>query len=504
MPFLSQIIGHPPDHIAIIDSEQEHKYESLVQQSRLLASSLKSCPLNNNAVNERPRIAFFADRQASSMIAILAIWLADGIAVPLDPMMSLSEWQWRLDDLKIQTVVYPSRLRAEAHYLAQLVSIHLVCVEANKERCIVPLKLGSPDDSAVILFSSGTDSHPKPVVHSFSSLSAQMKALSQALDWQPGDHLLHVLPLASTHGLIHGLLCSMAAGACCRLVDTFKTDAVWNLLASGDTTLFTAVPTIYQYLIDAWHKTSDQQQIQWQHGLKHLRHAIVGSSPLMPELQEQWSEISGQPLWFRYGKTECGMILYNSMAESHQSGITGIPLPGINLRLVDDTGSEITTGGPGELEVRSAQLFKEYYGKAQLSRDAFNHGWYRTGELAIKRESGDYQLLGHRNLDIIESGGYRVSAQEVEAMLDCHPGVSECAVLGTPCDRWGEAICACIVPKAKPLDLSELRDWLCPQLPSYKLPTRLSVLEQMPRTSVGAIDKPGLKRDLSHIPQKLY
>ena len=170
-------------------------------------------------------------------------------------------------------------------------------------------------------------------------------------------------------------------------------------------------------------------------------------------------------------------------------------MPGVSLRLSDEHGREISEG-PGELEVRTPQLFKEYYGNPNRTRGCYNHGWFRTGDLAIKQKDC-YRLLGHRDLDVIDTGGYRVSALEIESVIDNHPGISECAILGTPCERWGEAICVFVVNENNPIALTELREWLCPQLPTYKLPTQLTVLSQMPRTQIGTVDKQLLKRELT-------
>lgn len=500
MPFLSQIIGHPPEQTVIIDGEGSHSYGHLVNQARHLANTLKQGalkslphPENEDSVQpQRECIAFLADRQVSSAMALISIWLAESIAVPLDPMMSLPEWQWRMRNLDIKRLIYPPSLSAEAHYLAQSANIRLVCTHDLSETP-APLKLASTEDNALILFSSKTR-HPFPVVHSFRSLMAQMQAVLQLWQWQPEDRLLHVMPLAHSHGLISGLLSAMAAGSCCEMVYSFKVQPIWKHLSSGKASLFTAVPTLYQYLVDAWYKAPDHQRRHWQKGAQKLRQCITGSTPIPPRLQEQWQQITHKPLLFRYGTTESGLILHATNNTTQYPGIAGEPFPGVSLRVVDDR-SRVLATGPGELEVRSPQLFKEYYGNPDVTQESYDHGWFRTGSLAI--QSGNiYQLLGQRNPETIEAGGYRVSAREVEVVLDNHPRVSECAVLGTPCEIWGEAICACIVSKTASLNLGEVREWLTPSLAAYKLPVRLALLDQLPKTPEGTIDRQRLKQEL--------
>jgi malonyl-CoA/methylmalonyl-CoA synthetase len=355
------------------------------------------------------------------------------------------------------------------------------------------LEVLDPEHNALVLYTSGTSRCPRGVVHTFSSLEAQVKTLSSAWDWQPRDRLLHVLPLSHIHGLVCGLLCTLAAGASCELMSSFKTEKVWERLAEGSFTLLTAVPTIYKYLMEAWQKASEKDQLRWQKGARHVRLAIVGSSLLPPSIHRQWWKVAGSPLLTRYGMTEAGMVLSQQPYGERLPECVGIPLPGVSVRLVDEAGNEVDT--MGELEVRSPQMFNGYFGKEDLTQVVFRHGWFRTGDMATLEE-GQYRLLGRRSIDIIKCGGYRVSALEVEALLEGHPGVSECAVLGTPCEGLGEAVCACIVPASRHLDLEEIRQWMRTQLATYKLPTHMEIVDQLPKTAVGKVDKQSLKRSL--------
>ncbi|OED49135.1 hypothetical protein ACH42_02085 [Endozoicomonas sp. (ex Bugula neritina AB1)] len=492
MPFLSQIVGHSAERIAIIDSDGEHSFGSLVSEAQLLAGTLRRViPTAITDRSKRPRIAFLAGRHASSASVLLAIWLSDAIAVPLDPLMSLPEWQWRLEELGVNVLLYAPLYRAEAQYIAQCTHITLVSTEQGYIE-ETPLRLATPEQSALILFSRYEESRPIPVVHSFQSLAAQMQTLIQAWQWRPEDRLLHVLPLSNFHGLINGLLASMATGSCCEMLDNFKIHLIWDRLSSGKVSLFTAVPTIYQYLVDAWNKASADQQKCWKSGLSHVRQTLVGPAPVTTSTCKQWFQISNIHLHFCFGTTETGMIFHN---DAHGREMSGKPMPGVNLRLTDEQGREVTEGH-GELEVRTPQLFKEYFDNEALTQCSYNNGWFRTRGLALKQ--GDmYRMLGHRNLDVINTGGYRVSALEIEKVIEQHPEIRECAVLGTPCERWGEAICIFIVPESNPVALPKLREWLCPKLATYKFPTQLTVLQQMPRTSTGTIDKQSLKRELT-------
>lgn len=488
MPFLSQLIGHPVDSVAVIDETGEHTYGELLEQARALSSVLKQ-----EVDADHPFVAFLAGRDAVSVVSLLAIWLAEGIAVPLDPLMPVPEWEWRIRDVDARCLVYAPDSEGDAYYLMQRCGIKIL--KATGHEAAPPgLMALDQQKEAVVIYTSGTSRYPRGVVHTFGSVEAQVKTLCQAWQWSPEDRLLHVLPIAHIHGLVCGLLCTLAAGASCLLMPAFKTEKVWEQLASRRFTLFTAVPTIYRYMLDAWDKSAEVQQRSWQDGARTLRLAIVGSSPLPPTVHSQWLRLADKPLLTRYGLTETGMVLSQQEHGERRPECLGSPLPGVSVRLVDESGNEVND--VGELEVRSPQMFKGYHGKADLNQQAFNHGWFRTGDMAML-EQGQYRFLGKRNIDIIKTGGYRVSALEIEARLDAHPGIRECAILGTPCDRLGEAICACVVPVSRHINLKEIREWLCTEVASYKLPTKMTLLEKLPRTPLGKVDKQGLKRVLS-------
>ncbi|WP_194842517.1 AMP-binding protein [Endozoicomonas sp. OPT23] len=488
MPFLSQLVGHPADRVAIIDSEGEHTYQALLEHSRKLAGRIRE------QGEQYPFIAFLTGRDASFIEVLLAIWLEESAAVPLDPLMSQPEWERRLLDIDVRCLVYSPEKKAEALLLGQRLGIQLICSSELSEKPSPLIKI-NPSLNALVLFTSGTSRCARGVIHTFSSLQAQVKSICEAWDWHSHDRMLHILPMSHIHGLVCGLLAPLAAGACCEILPGFKTSDVWEHLAKGQNTLLTAVPAIYHYLVETWEKASPEQQTQWAEGAASLRIAMVGSSQLMPTAYNGWLKITGKALVTRYGLTEAGMVLSQNLDGSSGADTVGKPLYGVSVRLVDDHGNEMD--GQGELEIRSPQLFKGYYGKEDLNQQAFRHGWFRTGDMAM-RVGDEYRLLGRRSIDIITSGGYRISALELESILDEHPEIRESAVLGTPCDNLGEAIYACIVPDAQSghIDIRDINNWLFHQVATYKLPTHMQVVEQLPKTPVGKIDKLRLKESL--------
>jgi malonyl-CoA/methylmalonyl-CoA synthetase len=191
----------------------------------------------------------------------------------------------------------------------------------------------------------------------------------------------------------------------------------------------------------------------------------------------------------RYGMTEIGMALSNPYRGTRVAGSVGVPLPGVEVRLADDDGQPVNDG-PGQIEVRGPGVFLEYWNQPGATHEAFRDGWFRTGDVAI-REGGRFRILGRLSVDIIKTGGYKVSALEIEETLREHPGVQECAVVGVPDHEWGERVCAAIVPgEAAPLDVEGLRTWALERLAPYKVPSRVRFVTELPRNAMGKVTKP--------------
>ena len=344
----------------------------------------------------------------------------------------------------------------------------------------------------MILYTSGTTSRPKGVVTTHALLSAQIESVVQAWEWSATDHILHVLPLHHLHGILNLLCCPLWAGASCEMQPGFDVDAVWNRLIGSDSlTLFMAVPTIYARLLREWERASPAQQRAMRAGCKRLRLMVSGSAALSPALLDAWREVSGHTLLERYGMTEIGMALGNPLHGDRLPGSVGVPFPNVSVRLVDDAGRAVADDVPGEIQVRGATVFREYWRRPEATRDAFTtDNWFRTGDVAT-RTDGVYRILGRASLDIIKSGGYKVSALEIEEVLRGHPSIEECAVIGVDDPEWGQRVAAVVVLAAgASLELDELRTWAKQQLAPYKVPSLLRVVAHLPRNAMGKVLKP--------------
>jgi len=219
---------------------------------------------------------------------------------------------------------------------------------------------------------------------------------------------------------------------------------------------------------------------------------MSGSAALPVQMLERWRQISGHTLLERYGMTEIGMALANPLDGERRPGFVGQPLPGVETRIVDDTGACVADGTAGELEVRGPSVFLEYWNRPEETKAAFRDGWFRTGDVAVV-ENGSYRLLGRTSVDIIKTGGFKVSALEIEEVLRTHPAIAECAVVGIDDADWGERVSAAVeLRKGAALSLDELQHWARPLLAPYKIPRALATVPALPRNAMGKVVKPAV------------
>ena len=346
------------------------------------------------------------------------------------------------------------------------------------------------NDHALMLYTSGTTGKPKGVVHTHNSFAAQINCLAEAWEWNENDSILHFLPLHHTHGIINKLFCSLWSGAHCEMIEKFDAKAVWEKILEEKQTLFMAVPTIYSKLISHWELQDKETQHKLSLACKKFRAMISGSAALAVPVLEKWKKISGHILLERYGMTEIGMALSNPLHGERQPGFVGNSLPGMEARIAP-TDSDISIG---ELEIKGANVFKEYWKKPEETKKSFTKdGWFKTGDM-VCFENNSYKIIGRLSTDIIKSGGYKISALEIESVLLEHPFVSECCVVGLPDETWGEKIAAVVVLKDnQSLNLDELREWGKNKLAAYKLPVVLEILKQLPRNVMGKVVKQEIK-----------
>ncbi|MGE0215561.1 acyl-CoA synthetase [Mycolicibacterium sp.] len=341
----------------------------------------------------------------------------------------------------------------------------------------------APSDPALIIYTSGTTGLPKGVVVSRRAIAADIDALAQAWQWTPQDTLVHGLPMYHVHGLVLGLLGSLRIGN--RFVHTGKAKpAAYAQAVSelGGTLLF-GVPTVWSRIVE----DGDAAR-----ALAPARLLVSGSAALPVPVFDGLAALSGHQAIERYGSTETLITLSTLAAGERRPGWVGLPLAGVQTRLVSEGGAEVPHDGEsiGQLHVQSPTLFDGYLNRPDATAEVLgDDGWYRTGDVAVIDASGMHRIVGRESVDLIKSGGFRIGAGEIETVLLGHPGVREAAVVGAPDDDLGQRIVAFVVGDANP---DELIDYVAQQLSVHKRPRDVRVVDNLPRNAMGKV----LKKEL--------
>jgi malonyl-CoA/methylmalonyl-CoA synthetase len=482
--------AHVGERTAIIAREGRFSYRDLDLASARAASALLA---DRSDLAER-RVCFLVSPSFDYAVVQWGIWRAGGVAIPLAVSHPAAELEYVIRDAEADTVVADAGFTALLGGIGRGAGARFATVEELQGAGTTPLPGVDATRRAMMVYTSGTTGRPKGVVTTHANIAAQITSLVDAWDWTPDDRVLLVLPLHHVHGIVNVLGCALWSGAACEIVPRFDAAAVWDRLASGELTLFMAVPTIYHRLIAAWDDAPPDTRAAWSAGCRRARLMVSGSAALPVRTLERWREITGHTLLERYGMTEIGMALSNPLHGERRPGTVGRPLPGVDVRLVDDAGDPAAPGAPGEIEVRGPQVFLEYWRRLDATREAFRDGWFRTGDLG-RVEDGYFRILGRVSVDIIKTGGFKVSALEIEEELRQHPSVAECAVIGIDDPEWGERIAAAVelVPGAD-FSLEQLQHWARDRLAPYKLPRALLLVTALPRNAMGKVMKPEVSR----------
>jgi malonyl-CoA/methylmalonyl-CoA synthetase len=483
------------ERIAIqVPNGEAFTYRDLLHASSQIATNL----LQDAADLEEQRVAFLIPPGFDYVATQWGIWRAGGVAVPLCVSHPLPELEYVITNSGASILVaHPDFeeilrpiLQGRCSTNSTSHNLRFILTTETQPDPAKPLPEVDLARRALILYTSGTTSKPKGVVTTHQNIQAQVTSLIAAWEWTSSDRILQILPLHHVHGIINVLTCALWAGAECHMVSKFDTETVWQSIGDGYLTLFMAVPTIYVKLISAWENTNPERQKILSAGCAKMRLMVSGSAALPVRVLEKWENISSHLLLERYGMTEIGMALSNPLHGQRLPGYVGVPLLGVEVRLVDEDGRLVPSGTPGEIQVKSHGVFLEYWQNPRATTAAFQGDWFCTGDLAVV-ENGNYRILGRMSVDIIKTGGYKVSALEIEEVMRSHPDIHECAVVGVGDPEWGERVCAVLVLRpCRELTLASLRNWAKKQLAVYKIPTQILVVNELPRNVMGKVTKP--------------
>ncbi|MFJ9031911.1 acyl-CoA synthetase [Streptomyces sp. NPDC102274] len=440
------------------------------------------------------RIAVWATPTLGTAVGVVAALLAGVPAVPVNPKSGERELAHVVADsaptlvIAEPDVILPSALAGLARVDAGAAGTDEAATEYPRAGAFPEL---SPEAPALIVYTSGTTGPPKGAVVPRRAIAATLDALEDAWRWTADDVLVHALPLFHVHGLILGILGPLRRGGSVRHLGRFDTEGVTRELSSGATMLF-GVPTMYHRIAEA---LADDPALA--KALAGARLLVSGSAALPVHDHERIAAATGRRVIERYGMTETLMNTSVRADGEPRAGTVGVPLGGVELRLVDESGVvfEAYDGETvGEIQVRGPNLFTEYLNRPDATEAAFTDGWFRTGDMAIRDPDGYVRIVGRKATDLIKSGGYKIGAGEIENVLLEHPGVREAAVTGEPDADLGERIVAWIVPARAeaPPSAQELADHVAAQLAAHKRPRTVRYLDALPRNDMGKIMKRAL------------
>lgn len=434
------------------------------------------------------RVAVWATPELETAVAVVAALEAGVAAVPLNPKSGEKELGHILNDsapgllLVAPGAELPSALR---HLERVEVEVHGTGGAAPESRAL-------DGDPALVVYTSGTTGPPKGAVIPRRAVATTLDALADAWQWTADDVLVHGLPLFHVHGLVLGILGPLRRGGSVRHLGRFGTDGVARELNAGATMLF-GVPTMYHRIAETL-----EQEPELVKALTGARLLVSGSAALPVHDHERIAAATGRRVVERYGMTETLMNTSVRADGEPRAGTVGVPLPGVELRLVEEDGTTIPSYDGetvGEIQVRGPNLFTEYLNRPDATAAAFTaDGWFRTGDMAVRDADGYVRIVGRKATDLIKSGGYKIGAGEIENALLEHPGVREAAVTGEPDPDLGERIVAWIVPAdpESPPALAELADHVAHRLAPHKRPRVLHHLAALPRNDMGKIMKRSL------------
>ncbi|WP_437997504.1 AMP-binding protein [Sorangium sp. So ce185] len=465
---------------------------------------------------EGERILLLVPPGAAWVSAFLGVLLAGGIALPLSALYPPAELAWLASDAGVRRLIVGDELAGVAAPIAQGRSV--LRVEDLERAAPGPegaLSDIAADDPALLLYTSGTTGKPKGALLTHRNLAVQAELLRAAWGFSEHDALLHALPLHHLHGVVIALTTSLLAGSATRMLPRFDAQRFAAEIARGSVTAFMAVPTMYQRLFEQIDRGGAPG---FAAGARALRLATSGSAALPVTLAERWRDLTGAIPLERFGMTEIGVGLSNPLDPGgRRAGWVGSPLPTVEARITDDAGNasawapgDATGEAParpggaavarGELWIRGPSVFKGYLGREDATAAAFQDGWFRTGDVAERSSDGCFRLLGRTSVDILKSGGYKLSALEIEEALREHGAIAEVAVIGVPDEAWGERVVAVVVAapgREAECATGPLRAWAKERLAPYKVPRESLVVPSLPRNAMGKVVKPELVKAIA-------
>jgi len=469
-----------PAGSAIADSSTSLTNAELLARVQAVAAQLADLGIRSGDV-----VALRLTNRVEFVTLLFAAWRLGATVTPVNPALTDVEVARQLDDSAAKLLI----IDEDAAGVGGVPTLSIADLAHETTMELAPAE--DTSGLALLIYTSGTTGVPKGVMLDHANLDAMTTMGQEALQVGGGDRCLLILPLFHVNGIVVSILTPLRAGASVVIAERFNPNSFFDVITSERPTFFSAVPTIYSMLAalpdDVRPDTSS------------VRFAVCGAAPASAELLARFEDRFGFPLVEGYGLSEatCGSTI-NPVNGKRKAGTVGLPFPGQDLRILGSDGNTLPPGENGEVEVRGANVMRGYLGRPNDTAAALNNGWLRTGDLGHLDEDGYLTIVG-RSKEMIIRGGENIYPKEIEDVLTGDPAVLEAAVVGVPDEKWGEVVVAFV--QARPgttVDVDALKGRCREQLSGYKRPTAIHVLEVLPKSAVGKLDKRSLRDGLTH------
>jgi long-chain acyl-CoA synthetase len=475
------------DRIALKLDDQEVNYAFLNEGASRIAGLLKAKGFEpgDRAGIMLPNVPYFA-------VVYYGILRAGGVVVPMNVLLKGREVGFYLEDPGAKVLFAWHGFGDAAREGAEKAGTELIDVTPGEFEQLLLGAESAPeneeragDDTAVILYTSGTTGTPKGAELTHDSLRTNCEVTALTLvELGPEDVILGALPLFHSFGQTCGLNASVSGGACLSLIPRFDPAKALEIIQRDGVTVFEGVPTMYHAILGVPDRDG--------YDVSSLRLCVSGGSAMPVEVMRGFEKAFGCKVLEGYGLSETSPVAsFNHPDRERKPGSIGTPIEGVEMRVVDDQGNEVEQGGVGEIAIRGHNVMKGYWNRPDATADVLSSGWFLTGDMATVDEDG-YFFIVDRKKDMIIRGGYNVYPREIEEVLYEHPAVSEAAVVGVPDDAMGEEVGAAVVLKGE-ADAEDIRLFVKDRVAAYKYPRRIWFLDELPKGPTGKI----LKREIT-------
>lgn len=477
--FRERVAAHPDKPLFMMPNGHSITYEQTAHAAARIAAKLI-----DDGVQPGDRVAMQVKKSPEAIALYLATQQIGAAILPLNTAYTPREVEYFLQDAEPR--VFVCSPDTDAPTASGGIIVETLGDDGDgtllaSDRLHTETHLAAGEDLAAILYTSGTTGRSKGAMLTRANLASNCQALLDAWEYTEQDRLIHALPIFHIHGLFVATNMTLAAGASMYFLPGFDADAILDLLPQASVLM--GVPTFYTRLLAS---TRLDRAL-----CRDMRLFVSGSAPLLAADHEAFQARTDHAILERYGMTETGMNTTNPYRGERRAGTVGMPLPGVEVRVVDrETGEVLPPGETGGVEVRGPNVFAGYWRMPEKTAAEFrDDGFFITGDLGRFDADGYLSIVG-RDKDLVISGGYNVYPLEVEERIDAHPDVLESAVIGVPHTDLGEAVVAVVVPApGREVDPAAVLEFVSPDLARFKQPRAVHTIAELPRNTMGKVQK---------------